>query len=163
MSGEAEGVDRPDQSTLDTGLAFRTSQADRDRTLEALRGLEEALARAAGAREWIGDVVDRLSLLGAAMADERDELFRPDSLLSMIEAESPRRFGPRIRGIREQYDDATRRVASLMKECGEHPLADQDPTDLRHRSASIIRAIHLCRARQTDLVYEALRLDLGGR
>lgn len=81
----------------------------------------------------------------------------------MIAAEAPERFGPRIRGIREQYEDVTRRVGSLLRELGLPDHRSFDASDLRHRSGSVIRAIHNCRARQTGLVFEALRLDLGER
>ena len=118
---------------------------------------------ASGTNEWLEEVIGDLRSLESAMRAERDELNRPDSLLAMIAAESPRRFGPRIRGIRDQYDDITRQVGSLLRETGPSERGTVDSSDLRHRCASVIRAVHHCRARQTDLVYEALRLDLGER
>lgn len=151
------------ESARGTREAFDVSRVDRDRTLAALHRLESALAMAAGTSEWLEEVVTDLHSLESAMKDERDELNRPDSLLAMIAAEAPRRFGPRIRGIRDQYDDITRQVGSLLKETRPTEDGTVDSTDLRHRCGSVIRAIHHCRARQTDLVYEALRLDLGER
>lgn len=143
--------------------AFTASREDRDRTLGALHRLESALAMASAPEEWIDEVTADLASLKQAMDDEQGELNRPDSLLSMIAAESPRRFGPRIRGLQEQYEDITRQVGSLLRELQRSPGGDVDPTDVRHRAGSLIRSIHGYRARQTDLVYEALRLDLGAR
>lgn len=143
--------------------AFTSSREDRDRTLVALHRLESALAMASGTKDWINEVMDDLRSLDSAMQIELDELNRPDSLLALIAAEAPRRFGPRIRGIREQYEDVTRRVGSLLRELELPEQSIVDPTDLRHRAGSVIRAIHHCRARQTDLVFEALRVDLGER
>lgn len=143
--------------------AFSASREDRDRTLEALRNLESALAMASGSGEWLDEVTSDLASLEEAMSGERDELERPDSLLSMIAADSPRRFGPRIRGLQEQYKDITRQVGSLLRELEKAPESDVDATDVRHRAGTLVRAIHSYRARQTDLVYEALRLDLGER
>lgn len=143
--------------------AFDVSRGDRDRTLAALHRLESALAMASGTNEWVEAVIGDLRSLESAMRAERDELNRPDSLLAMIAAEAPRRFGPRIRGIRDQYDDITRQVGSLLRETGPSQRGTVDSSDLRHRCGSVIRAVHHCRARQTDLVYEALRLDLGER
>lgn len=143
--------------------AFSASRDDRDRTLEALRNLESALAMASASEDWLGEVRADLASLEMAMSGEKDELNRPDSLLSMIAAHRPRRFGPRIRGLQEQYEDITRQAASLLKELQDAPSNDIDATDVRHRAGSLIRAIHSYRARQTDLVYEALRLDLGER
>lgn len=147
----------------ETREAFSASREDRDRTLEALRNLETALAMASGSGDWLDEVRTDLASLEEAMSGERDELKRPDSLLSMIAADSPRRFGPRIRGMQEQYEDITRQVGSLLREIQESAPSDVDATDVRHRAGSLIRAIHSYRARQTDLVYEALRLDLGAR
>lgn len=143
--------------------AFVTSRGDRDRTLAALLRLESALGMASGTKEWLDEVVADLRSLESAMKAERGELNRPDSLLALIAADAPRRFGPRIRGIREQYDDITRQVGSLLRELVDAGGGIVDPGDLRHRAGSVIRSIHHCRARQTDLVYEALRLDLGER
>lgn len=147
----------------ETSEAFSSSRKDRDRTLVALHRLESALAMASGTNDWINEVMDDLRSLESAMRAELDELKRPDSLLALIGAEAPRRFGPRIRGIREQYDDVTRRVGALLRELELPEQSSVDPTDLRHRSGSVIRAIHHCRARQTDLVFDALGVDLGER
>ena len=162
-SGDPHPDPSSDESALETQEAFEISRGDRDRTLAALHRLESALAMASGTNEWIEEVVGDLLSLESAMKAERDELNRPDSLLAMIAADAPRRFGPRIRGIRDQYDDITRQVGSLIRETGPAENEVVDASDLRHRCASVIRAIHHCRARQTDLVYEALRLDLGER
>lgn len=146
--------ERPSQDTV--GAA----RADRDRTLGAIRDLEVALGRAAGGEDWITEIGSSLRALSEAMSEEQTELQRPDSLLTMISAERPRRFGPRVRGIKEQYADIARQLGSFRRELE----ASGDMTDsgeLRHRAAWIIRALHNCRNRQADLVFEALGVDLG--
>jgi hypothetical protein len=146
-----------ERSSQDTVGAAR---ADRDRTLGAIRDLEVALGRAAGGEGWITEIGSSLRALTEAMSEEQRELQRPDSLLTMISAERPRRFGPRVRGIKEQYADIARQLGSLRRELE----ASGDMTDsgeLRHRAAWIIRALHNCRNRQADLVFEALGVDLG--
>lgn len=161
MSGP-EAVDRRgvERSQRDS---FADAQDDRDRTLDAVRSLEAALARPAGGARWASGLRESLDALNEAMADEQHELDRPDSLLSMIAEERPRRFGPRVRGIKEQFADITRQLESFRRELGTAgpPLADVG--DLRHRAAWIVRALHNCRNRQADLVYEAIGLDLGAR
>lgn len=147
----------------ETREAFSTSREDRDRTLDALHDLESALAMASASDDWLDEVKTDLASLETAMSGEKDELNRPDSLLTMIAADRPRRFGPRIRGLQEQYEDITRQVGSLLRELQQAPDGHTDATDIRHRAGSLIRSIHSYRARQTDLVYEALRLDLGER
>jgi hypothetical protein len=97
------------------------------------------------------------------MVGEQRELHRPDALLALIASRHPRRFGPRIRSLREQYDDIIRQVASLRRQLENAGEGDLDGEDLRHRAGWIIRALHHCRGRQADLVYDALRLDIGER
>lgn len=143
--------------------AFQASRHERDRTIEAIREFETALGRAAGSSEWLGEVKSDLQALESVMSDEQHELNRPDALLAMISSENPRRFGSRIRNLREQYSDIIRQVGSLRRQLEESADEELDATDLRQRGRWIVSAIHNCRARQTDLVYEALRLDLGER
>lgn len=156
---------RDDDTTVgadgDRDAAFTASRTDRDRTLQAVHGLEAALARASGGEQWLAEVIADLERLESAMAEEQRELHRPDALLAMIVAEHPRRFRPWVRNLRSQYDDIIRQVASLrdqLEHAGESP---PDAADLRQRARWIIGALHNCRARQTDLVYEALTRDLG--
>lgn len=136
------------------------ARADRDRTLGAIRDLELALGRAAGGEDWIVEIGSSLRALSEAMSEERRELERPDSLLAMIAAERPRRFGPRVRGIEEQYADIARQLGSFRREL-EASAETTDSGELRHRAGWIIRALHNCRNRQADLVFEALGVDLG--
>lgn len=143
--------------------SFTDAQDDRDRTLTAVRSLEAALARPAGGEMWVSGLRQSLDVLKEAMADEQRELDRPDSLLSMIAAGRPRRFGPRVRGIKEQFADITRQLESFRLELGASGPPLVDIGDLRHRAAWIVRALHNCRNRQADLVYEAVGLDLGSR
>ncbi len=150
------------QDIKGTGYAFDASRVDRDRTLEAMRTLEAALGRAAGGARWTSEVCTALASLEVAMADERGELHRPDALLALIAAENPRRFGPRIRNLRDQYDDIIRQLGSLRRELGgEAPdNGATDAGDVRQRAGWILRALQHYRHRQTDLVYEALLRDL---
>lgn len=141
--------------------AFTAAQAERDRTLVSLHEVESALSRAAGGENWVDDLKSSLRSLQEAMSEERDELDRPGSLLSMISSERPRRFGPRVRGIREQYDDIARQLDSFRHELDGWDGAEGDIADVRHRAGWIIRALHNCRNRQADLVFDAVGLDLG--
>lgn len=142
--------------------SFGAAQVDRDRTLSAIRDLEAALSRAAGGANWKVDIKSSLDVLRDAMTEEQREFDRPDSLLTMISAERPRRFGPRIRGIKEQYDDIARQLGSFRRELENSDAGVADIGDLRHRARWIVSALHNCRNRQADLVFEAVGLDLGG-
>lgn len=156
MTGNGE--DPPDRND-----AFSFRRAERDRTLEAVHRLEGALAMASGGTRWIETVASDLEVLEAAVLDEQREARRPDALLSMIAAENPRRFGSRVENLREQHDDIAHQVAALRREVQDPDPAAIDASDLRHRVGWVVRAVHHHLARQTDLVYEALELDLGER
>lgn len=141
--------------------AFDAAQGDRDKTLDAVHRLEEALSRAAGGSRWMNDVRSGLDALQAAMSEEQEELTRPDSLMTMVAAEHPRRFGPRVRGIRDQYDDIIRQLGTFRRELDGLGDSKSDTSDLRQQAGWIIMALRRWRNRQTDLVFDALRLDLG--
>lgn len=141
--------------------AIRAAQFERDRTLISAREVEYALSRAAGGADWVDDVKSSLDSLQDAMSEERRELDRPASLLALISAERPRRYGPRVRGIMEQYDDIARQLESFRRELDHWDATVDDIGDVRQRAGWIIRALQNCRYRQADLVFEALGLDLG--
>ena len=145
--------------------AFAGSRAGRDATLAALRRLEAAAGMAGAGREarWLGQVVTDLHRVEAAVAAEREESARPDSLLSMLAQDYPRRFSSRIRQLREQLDDIGRTITSLRAQLESSSSPDEtiDVADLRRRINWLADAIRHRQARETDLVYEAIRLDLG--
>ena len=143
--------------------AIRAAQFERDRTLISAREVEDALSRAAGGTNWVDDLKSSLGSLQDAMSEERRELDQPASLLALISAERPRRYGPRVRGIIEQYEDITRQLDSFRRELDHWEGTVGEIGDLRNRAGWIIRALHNCRNRQADLVFEALGLDLGDR
>lgn len=151
------------QPSSQQAAAFEHSRADRDRTLEALHALEQGLGGAAPGREleWLQQVVPALESLAKALSQELTESNRADSLLSMISRDYPRRFGSRVRQLCEQSDDIYRQVMSLRTQLEEVDEDSIDFRDLRQRMAWLIRAIHHRRARETDLVFEAINLDLG--
>jgi hypothetical protein len=144
--------------------AFDATSAGRDVTLAAVRRLEAAAARAGTGREvdWLDQVVADLALLDRAVSAERTDSLRPDSLLSMIAHDYPRRFGSRVRQLREQQDDIYQAIGSLREQL---TSMSNDPTidvpDLRHRLGRLTDAIRHRWGREADLVYEAIRLDLG--
>lgn len=151
------------QPTGEQSAAFEVSRTDRDRTLDALRTLEEALGGAAPGREtdWLKRVVADFESLEKALKKEFDESNRADGLLSMIARDYPRRFGSRVRQLREQGNDIYGQVMSLRAQLAEIEDDPLDFGDLRHRIDWLMRAIHHRRARETDVVYEAIELDLG--
>ena len=143
--------------------AFAGTRADRDATLAAVRRLEAAAGMAGSGREvaWLEQVIADLQLLEEAVASERDEAQRPDSLFSMIARDYARRFGSRVRQLGEQHADIARTITSLRAQLGSMRDEAIDVAELRQRLGWLADAIRHRRARETDLVYEAIELDLG--
>jgi hypothetical protein len=153
----------PGSASADEEAAFAASRADRDETLGAIHRLEAAVEMAAPGREseWLEQVVTDLRSLERAVATERDESSRPDSLLSMIARAYPRRFGSRVRQLREQFDDIGVTIASLRGQLESAPEQPVDFGDLRQRLGWLVAAMRHRRIREADLVFEALSLDFG--
>ena len=143
--------------------AFADSKADRDVTLAALHRLEAAAGMAGQGREvdWLDQVLADLRVLEGALMRERDESMRADSLLSMIARDYPRRFGSRIRHLRAQHQDIDRALTGLRAHLESVPNDLIQVADLRQRLGEVMNAIRRRRERETDLVFEAIRVDLG--
>jgi DNA repair ATPase RecN len=131
-------------------------QLDQDRTLEAVHGLEAALASAAPGREaeWRDEVLATLAALDDVTSEEQANAQRADSLLSDIARTQPR-LGHRVRGVRAQYRQLRDAISALRRElepAGEDP---PDIADVRQRVAWMLSALRHQRARESDLIYEA--------
>jgi hypothetical protein len=150
-----EEVDGPERRRE----AVTARRAERDRALEAIHSLETALGKAGVGPTWSDQVAQGLKVLGSALTDELTESARPDALLTMVAAENPRRFQTRIEHLRQQLEELAHQVESLGRQV-QDPVA-VDVSDLRHRVGSVIRAVHQYQAREADVVYEAIELDLG--
>ena len=146
-----------------SGLDAR--RADQDRTLEAMHRLEAAFAEAAPGREgpWRDEVLEGLSILEAATAEEADNARRPDSLLSDLAHNQPR-LRNRARALRLQYDKVRDTIASLRQELKEGENCGVDYADVRQRLGWVLTSLRHQRARESDLIYEAyydaFRVDL---
>ena len=146
--------DRGFSSEQQSGLEGR--QADLDRTLDAMHSLEAALSEAAPGREarWRDTVLEALSVLESASAEEVLNAKRPDSLLSDLARTQPL-LRNRARALTMQYDGLRETIASLQEEIRAHRDEDVDFSDLRQRLGWILTALQHQRARESDLIYEA--------
>jgi hypothetical protein len=135
---------------------MRGRRTDQDRTLAAMRRLEEALETAAPGREmaWRDEVLAALAVLDEATAQEDGNAARPDSLLADIRRTQPR-LRPRVRGVQVQYGQLRDRIAALRHELGGDGEQFTDFADVRQRVASLLTAFRHLRARESDLIYEA--------
>jgi hypothetical protein len=164
MTGESIGGNEalPSQASEDQAAAFEGSSEDRDATLAAVHHLEAAVGMAGPGREdaWLLQVTADLRTVEGAVVAERDDAQRPDSLLSIIAQDYPRRFSSRVRQLHDQHEAIVTMIGSLRVEL--ESMGDGiDVADLRQRLGALVYAIRDRWARETDLVYEAIRLDLG--
>jgi hypothetical protein len=68
-----------------------------------------------------------------------------------------------VRQLRDQHEDITTQVASLRTRLERVDRDSIDFADLRQRVEWIMKAIRHRRAKETDLVFEAIDLDFGRR
>jgi hypothetical protein len=83
-----------------------------------------------------------------------------NSLLNEIRRDDPR-FGPRVHRLRAEQADLRIAITSLRDQLAPDAALPVDTADIRDRLASIARRLRTQRARESDLVYEAVNIDLG--
>jgi hypothetical protein len=139
------------------------SRADRDASLDAVLVLEDALAEPTPGREveWLRGVHDARDALAGALDAQASSDAETSSLLSEIASQEPR-LRPRIDRLRHEHQDLRDAAASLRQQIDHHPDAGIDVADIRDRLAAIARRMRQHRAREADLVYEAVNINLGG-
>jgi hypothetical protein len=143
--------------------AAQDSRADRNASLDALHTVEAALAAPAPGRDehWLADVVNAIDALLDALNSQAAGDSETTSLLSEIANDQPR-FVPRVERLRHEHGDLRASLQSLREQITPAAGVDIDAADIRDRLASIARRLRQHRAREADLIYEAINLNLGG-
>lgn len=135
------------------------SDAARLASKHALAALEAALGAPTPGREqqWLVDVTASLDEFVATLADpEASEV----DLLAEIADNEPR-FRHRIDRLRNELDDLIASARSLREQIQSPPQEPVDTADIRDRLAGITRRYRQYRAREADLVFEAINVTLG--
>jgi hypothetical protein len=129
---------------------------DQDRTLRALQQVERASAAPLHTDHgnWQRKVVDALSSLEQAMAEEQTNADQPYSLLSNLAQTQPR-LRSRVRGTRVHYQQVRKTVSALRRDLTATAPPDVDLDDARRRVSRLASALRYQRARESDLIYEA--------
>jgi hypothetical protein len=132
----------------------------RKHMLGTMRALEDALARPASHREtdWTGLVLEELGALEDAMLRQVAELEAEDNTFAALSRDQPRLL-PRIQQLRQQYGDLVRQVSALRDQLTAEGAPQSEET--RQRLAWILTALKHFQAKETDLMYEALQVDIG--
>jgi hypothetical protein len=141
---------------------MKVTRAGRIDTMVALHALEEALAAPTPRRErtWLHRVLAALDVLSAMLDAQAAGDDETNSLLNEIRRDDPR-FGPRVHRLRAEQADLRIAITSLRDQLAPDAALPVDTADIRDRLASIARRLRTQRARESDLVYEAVNIDLG--
>ena len=95
-------------------------------------------------------------MLDAQTASDQDT----SSLLTEIRRDDPR-LGPRVDRLRAEQADLRIAITSLRDQLAPDAAIPVDTADIRDRLAALARRLRAQRARESDLVYEAVNIDLG--
>ena len=136
------------------------SRLTRTHMLSAMRALEDALAKPASYREteWASRVVEELTALEEAMLRQMAELEGEDNTLAALARDQPRLL-PRIQQLRQQYGDLVCQVSALRAQLTAEGSPKTEET--RQRLTWILTALKHFQAKETDLMFEALQVDIG--
>jgi len=153
------------RATIRSGIldpAVKASRAGRFETMEALHALEEALDAPTPRRErtWLHRVLAALDVLSAMLDSQAAGDHETTSLLTEIRRDDPR-LGPRVDRLRVEQADLRIAITSLRDQLTPDASMPVDTADIRDRLASLARRLRAQRARESDLVYEAVNVDLG--
>jgi chromosome segregation ATPase len=146
--------------TEDGDAMVGESRLTRARMLGTMRALEAALAKPTPNREaaWGNFVLQALNTLEGAMLKQAEELEDEDSTLAAIARDQPRLLS-RIQQLREQYRDLVRQIHSLQEQLSADDLPQTG--EIRQRLAWIVTAIRHFQSKETDLIFEAISVDIG--
>ncbi len=147
----------------DRQRAVAVSRGDRDRALEAMHALEAASATAGPGRdeEWRKAVVAALDQLSAAIAEQQASYEDPASLMAQV-AHDDRRLRTWVRQLHHRWSGlaaTTRSLADELRTTGSSGTRSID--DVREQVRWLSAALQHHRAREADLIFEALGLDIA--
>jgi hypothetical protein len=139
------------------------SQTDRDRTLEAMHALETAVGGAASRQDdgWKVAVDAAFEQLATAFAEQRASYHDATSLLAQIAQDDPR-LRTFVRQLHHRFDELSGAAATLREQLARARSLDAwTIADVRDQTRWLMTALHHHRAREADLVFDALGIDLS--
>jgi hypothetical protein len=145
--------------------AFATSRGDRDRALDAMRTLEAAAGQAGPGRDqaWREAVIAALGQLLGALTEQQATYEDPASLMAQVAQDEPR-LRTWVRQLQRRWRelaDSTRDQMQALQ------AAEREETpsvaDVREQLCWLMNALHHHRAREADLIFEALGIDIAER
>jgi hypothetical protein len=142
--------------------AYDVSRDDRARSLDAMQLLESMVGRAAPGRDraWQADIVGALAQLEEALRQQQASYEDPTSLLADIGQQHPR-LRTWVRQLHRQWRELADSAGSLREQLAQPDDIGWNFADIREQLRGLLNALHHHRAREADLVFEALSTDLG--
>jgi hypothetical protein len=125
--------------------------------------LENSLGQAAPGREekWLADVSNALDLLVVAMTESRELVCRDDGLIKEIKHTTPRLLS-RIENLRDEFDGLVQQAKTLREQLTQASKRSNTAfSDLRLRMEWLLSGLRHHQAKETDLIYEAINVDIG--
>jgi hypothetical protein len=139
------------------------SRRDRDRTLEGMHALEAAVGSAAARASdgWKLAVDAALAQLELAFAEQRASYRNASSLMAQIGQDEPR-LRTFVRQLNHRWTELEVTVRALREQLNrERSLDAWTVADMREQTRWLMSALHHHRAREADLVFDALGVDLA--
>jgi hypothetical protein len=143
--------------------AFATSRGDRDRAMEAMRTLEAAAGQAGPGRDqaWRQAVIAGLGLLLDALTEQQASYQDPTSLMAQIAQDEPR-LRTWVRQLQHRWGELAATTRTLIEGLQAAETEDTPSVaDVREQLRWLINAIHHHRAREADLIFDALGTDIA--
>ena len=145
--------------------ALAASRSDRDRALEAMQALEAATGAAGPGRdvEWHTAVIGALRHLQDALAEQTAAYANPASLMTQAAQDDPR-LRTLVRQLHHRWSDLEATAETLARELQARQAADDTSiATIREQVRWLMTALHHHRAREADIIFEALGVDLAHR
>jgi hypothetical protein len=141
--------------------AITASRCDRDRALEAIQALEMATGSAGPGRDadWRTAVIAALDQLQSALAEQRAAYDDPASLMLQLAQDDPR-LRTLVRQLRHRWKNLEATADSLANELREGTIDTASISLIREQVRWLVTALHHHRAREADLIYAALQIDI---
>jgi hypothetical protein len=146
----------------DQQQALAASRGDRDRALSAMRALEGAAGQAGPGRDqaWRSEVMAAIAHLQSVLADQQASYADPTSLMAQIAQDNPR-LRTLVRQLHHRWSDLAATTKTLADTLSAREAADAwTIADVREQLSWLMTALHHHRAREADLIFSALEVDI---
>jgi hypothetical protein len=144
-------------------LAVDDNRTQHVRLIFAIHRLEACLGQAAPGREdiWHDEVNRALDLLIAAMIESRECVCRGNGLIEEIKIEKPFLIS-RISNLRAEFDGLLNQAKAFQDQIKDSDQNQQIGfADMRQRMDWLLSGLKLHQAKESDLIYEAMNVDIG--